>query len=61
MESGYTSLSVRTSDELLDCLHVCAFPKRELDYITAEESLCSAGRSVGAATDLADMQRFVGS
>ena len=61
-ESGYAGPSVRISDEdLLDCLHICAFPKRELDGITAEELLCSAARSVAPATDAADMARFIGS
>ena len=62
MKSGYTGQSVRMSDEdLLDCLLFCAFPKRELDGIVAQESLCSAGRSVDPATDAVDMPRFVGS
>ena len=42
MKSGYAGPSVRISDEdLLDCLHICGFPKRELVGI-AEESLRSA-------------------
>ena len=45
----------------MSCLHFCAFPRRELDGITAEESLCSAGHSVAPATGAADMLRFVGS
>ena len=61
IKSGYSGLSVRISDEdLSDCLHICAFPKHELDGITVEESLCSAGRSVAPATDAADMPRLVG-
>ena len=38
----------------MDCLHICVFPKHELDGITADESLCSAARSVVPATDAAD-------
>ena len=61
MKSGYAGSSVRTSDEdLLDCLHTCGFPKRELDGITAEESFCRAARSVAPATDAAGIPRFVG-
>ena len=62
MKSGYAGSSVYISDEdLLDCVHICVFPERELDGIAAEESLCSAARSVARATDAADMARFVGS
>ena len=62
MKSGYAGPSVRISDEdLLDCLNICAFPKRELGGITAEESLCSAASSVAPATDAADVAQFVGS
>ena len=60
MKSGYAGSSVRISgDNLLDCLHICVFPKRELDGITAEELLCSAARSVAPATDAPDMARLV--
>ena len=62
MKSGYTGLYVRISDEdLLDCLQLCAFSKRELGGIIAEKSLCSAGRLVAPAADAAGMSRFVGS
>ena len=62
MKSGYAGPSVRISDEdLLDFRHICAFHKRELGGITAEELLCSAARSVAPITDAADMPRFVGS
>ena len=44
----------------MDCQHVCAFPKRELDGITVEELLCPAGRSVAANTDAAETPRFIG-
>ena len=40
---------------------ICVFTKRELDGIIAEQSLCSAGRSVAPSTDAADMPRFIGS
>ena len=45
----------------MDCLHICAYPKHALDGISVEESLRSTARSVAAATDAADMPRFVGS
>ena len=62
MKSGYAGPSVRISDEdLLDCLHICACPKRELDVISAEESLWATARSVARAKDAADMARFIGS
>ena len=62
MKLDYAGPCVRISDEdLLDCLHICVFPKRELDGITAEESLCSAACSIAPPTDAADMPRFVGS
>ena len=47
MKSGYVGSSVRISDEdLLGCLHSCAFRRGKLDGISAEGSLCSAGRLV---------------
>ena len=45
----------------MDCLYICAYPKYALDGNSVEESLRSTARSVAAATDAANMPRFVGS
>ena len=54
----YASIS---DDDLMDCLYICAYPKYALDGNSVEESLRSTARSVAAATDAANMPRFVGS
>ena len=55
-------LAARISDDdLMDCLHATAYPKRKLDGVSVEESLRSIARSVAPATNATDMARFVGS
>ena len=62
MKSGYTGLIACISDEdLLDCLHACAFPKYALDGISIEETLRATASSVTVAANAGDMPRFVGS
>ena len=61
LDIEYTGRFARIPDKsLLDCVHDVAYPKRAHDGTSVEESLRSAGRSVAAATDAADVHRFVG-
>ena len=50
---------IQNVDNMEDCLHSNAYPKRKLDGIFAEESLRSIARSVASATNAVDIARFV--